>query len=822
MARWVLDRRPSGSGVAGGLALVLYLATLSRNWTGDSIEFAKAVESGHLSAFIEPHQMLIHPLAWAFYRLWQFLGWGGRALLPLQVLNALAGALCVGLMHRIVARIAGSERAAALVAAGFAVSYGPWLLSTEAEFVTVPLAVTLVLLWWILSASDDQWRRPRFAAGLGTAVGVAILTYQTSVFLIPAGVIGWLLADRLPRRERLWQSVRFSGAAVVTAAPIYLGVIFFLFDVRDWQALRAWQLRAGAGTVYGVLTWRDIPHGVYAFVRTLAGFPGIRLNDRTTSYWAGAALTERALLGAYYVVAAAVVAVPFVPAWFRRQELLQRHRRAATILGTWGLLFAAFAFYWVPGDVTFWLPVLVPWWILVGALLTVRGRASGAGTPRSRLSVPGSDDLWVLALCLMLLVSNGVGVVLPQRDLDGNRAYWVAMDMVGRTAPADLVIVSVDHPALLYVPYFAGRRTVAMYGRQPSVGPNERAVLRALEREIGEVHARGGHVWIVGPVAESGMPWANCAAEDPARRAEGRFRCARTVGEHGESIIEILPAQGSRRPCAIISPSRRVRASPLRLCVVVAMSETHTILVIEDDDHLSRLLKESLTMAGHNVLTASDGKSGLAVFESDRPDLLLLDVMMPWMDGWQVLERLRQVSDTPVIMLTSLDSVADRLHGFALGVDDYVSKPFSLAELNARVKAVLARATRPAALATRTPLAFGGITVDFNSRRVFKCGEPVNLSATAFRLLAALAENPGRAMSHEELLERAWGTEYTEQIHYVKRYIWFLRQEVEDDPSNPQYIQTVRGHGYRLVTEGSAGGDSAAAGETGEAGAARG
>lgn len=228
------------------------------------------------------------------------------------------------------------------------------------------------------------------------------------------------------------------------------------------------------------------------------------------------------------------------------------------------------------------------------------------------------------------------------------------------------------------------------------------------------------------------------------------------------------------------------------------MTDVARVLVVDDDKNLLRLLDESLTTAGYDVLTAANGLDGVRALYGGRPDIMVLDVMMPRMDGWTTLTRVREMSDVPVIMLTARDAESDRLRGFELGVDDYVTKPFSLRELNARVRAVLSRAARATVEPVRPPLAVGDLVVDFGSRRVMKRGEAVPLTPTEYRLLAALAEQPGRTVGHEQLLERVWGPEYADEPGYVKRYVWYLRQKIEDDPSEPRYVETVRGFGYRL------------------------
>jgi len=229
------------------------------------------------------------------------------------------------------------------------------------------------------------------------------------------------------------------------------------------------------------------------------------------------------------------------------------------------------------------------------------------------------------------------------------------------------------------------------------------------------------------------------------------------------------------------------------------------VLVVDDDQNLVRLLSESLESGGYQVVSAVNGLEGLRQLYLTRPDLVVLDVMMPRMDGWETLARVREMSDVPVIMLTARDVESDRLRGFELGVDDYVTKPFSLAELNARVRAVLGRAARTGGERVAPPVVVGDLVVDFGARRALKAGQPLALTPTEYRLLAVLAENAGRTLSHEQLLERVWGPEYVDEPGYVKRYVWYLRQKVEDDPSQPRYVETVRGFGYRLAKEPGAG-----------------
>jgi two-component system OmpR family response regulator len=221
------------------------------------------------------------------------------------------------------------------------------------------------------------------------------------------------------------------------------------------------------------------------------------------------------------------------------------------------------------------------------------------------------------------------------------------------------------------------------------------------------------------------------------------------------------------------------------------------LLIIDDDKTLLRFLKEYLEGDGFQVVTAEGGMKAIKTFFSERPDLVVLDVMMPGMDGWEVCARVREMADTPIIMLTAKASESDKLRGFRLGVDDYVVKPFSLAELSARVKAVLSRTAKIREEEGRF-LQAGSIKIDLRRREVVMGDEFLPLTETEFRLLAALCRNPGEAVSHQKLILKVWGAHYDPRGGALRRFIWLLRQKVENDPKNPQHIQNVRGYGYRF------------------------
>lgn len=221
------------------------------------------------------------------------------------------------------------------------------------------------------------------------------------------------------------------------------------------------------------------------------------------------------------------------------------------------------------------------------------------------------------------------------------------------------------------------------------------------------------------------------------------------------------------------------------------------ILIVDEEPDVVRLISVSFGMQQSNweIIAASDGEEGLAMLERERPALVLLDVGLPDMSGFQVLEQIRLFSDVPVIMLTVHDDELSKVRGLELGADDYITKPFSHLELLARVRAVLRRA-QSLPLAHEKPFVSGDLTVDFVRREVTRRGEPVPLTATEYRLLYHLVRNAGQVLPHETLLARVWGREYTDEINYLKVYVSRLRAKLEDDPRNPQHILTEYGIGY--------------------------
>ena len=225
-----------------------------------------------------------------------------------------------------------------------------------------------------------------------------------------------------------------------------------------------------------------------------------------------------------------------------------------------------------------------------------------------------------------------------------------------------------------------------------------------------------------------------------------------------------------------------------------------TVLVIDDDRDLAEMVKMQLEHAGYQAIVAYAGLEGLQRAYQVRPDLVILDIMMPGMDGWEVCKRLRELSTVPIIILSARGMKDDIVRGLEAGADDYLVKPFSAAELIARVKAVLRRANngRGGARSRSRIYSNGYLTIDFDRHLVTVKGKRVNLTPTEFKLLSLLVRNEGRVLPHRYLLTQVWGPEYADDVDYIKLYIRYLRQKIEENPSQPVYIQTEWGVGYRF------------------------
>jgi len=224
------------------------------------------------------------------------------------------------------------------------------------------------------------------------------------------------------------------------------------------------------------------------------------------------------------------------------------------------------------------------------------------------------------------------------------------------------------------------------------------------------------------------------------------------------------------------------------------------ILVIDDAPEMTQFLEHVLRREGHEVTTAQSAWEGLKLAHQFRPDLVVLDVMMPQMDGWEALQRLREFSDVPVIMLTAVDGVDNKVLGLDYGADDYITKPFEVQELKARIRSILRRASIP----TTTPeerLSFDGgrLILDPPARQVLLNGEPISLTPTEYKLLLCLARHAGRVLTYDQILDRVWGPGYENSVSIIKVYIRRLRKKIEPEPHRPRYLLTRWGVGYSMA-----------------------
>jgi two-component system KDP operon response regulator KdpE len=223
------------------------------------------------------------------------------------------------------------------------------------------------------------------------------------------------------------------------------------------------------------------------------------------------------------------------------------------------------------------------------------------------------------------------------------------------------------------------------------------------------------------------------------------------------------------------------------------------ILVVDDEPETLKYVSMNLRARGYDVRTAEDGRSALIEFESSIVDLVILDIMMPDIDGFQVCRAVRRSSEVPIIMLSARGQEKDIVRALDLGADDYLTKPFGVEELLARVRATMRRSPKTG-LASHPPLVMEGLEIDFDARRVLVKGLEVKLTPTEYDLLAHLSTNAGRVLTHRSLLQAVWGPEYGDETEYLWAYIRRLRRKIEPDPGNPRYIHTLPGVGYSFIS----------------------
>lgn len=433
MDRWRQHERIIALGLMIG-ATALYGLTLSRHYSADSILIAQSIEHGRL---YHPAHPLLWPLGWLFVQGWRLLGWQGRALLPLQTLNALAGAVCVAWLYLLLRRTPGrpvDRPVALLAAAGWAVSSGLWLLSTDAEMVTLALALQLGLLAIMLWPSPTVKARLAYAAALG--VGLALATLSWVLTLVMVALIPLVaLPPGTPKRRRQM------AAAAIAAGLVLLPV--WLSRVPQWPYPAS----------YAAVSARDLPHAAYAFLRSLVGYPGLGLSGHSAEFFLSAPLATRLAFVGVYLIGGSLSVWPLIVLWRRRSQWKAPTRRTLAGLAAWGALLALFALWWVAGDVSFWLPAAGLWWYAAGLALS--------HVPARYLRAAG-------ALVAGLGLYHGLTLIGPQHDLARNIPYAWAQNVARLTESADLILTPDNNLLALYLPYFNDRPTLPMFADPPA------------------------------------------------------------------------------------------------------------------------------------------------------------------------------------------------------------------------------------------------------------------------------------------------------------------------------------------------------------------
>jgi len=223
-----------------------------------------------------------------------------------------------------------------------------------------------------------------------------------------------------------------------------------------------------------------------------------------------------------------------------------------------------------------------------------------------------------------------------------------------------------------------------------------------------------------------------------------------------------------------------------------------TVLVVDDEKSLRDFVRRNLEVRHFRVLTASNGLEAISLFNTEQLDLVIMDLMMPHLDGMETTRRIRQSSTIPIIILTALGEETEKIQAFDLGADDYLTKPFGVGELLGRIKAVLRRTHWAEPLTTDEQIERGEINIDLARHQVLVRGNPVSLTPTEFNLLVYMMRNPGKVLPHRAVLQHVWGTEYGEEAEYLRVYMGRLRQKIESDPLRPRYLLTEHGIGYRF------------------------
>ena len=500
--------------------LVLYLCTLSQSYFGDGLQFTMLIENGDLTSILAPNHMLYPLIGLGFYRAWEVVGWNGGALLPLQVLSALGGAISGGMMYLIAARVTKSQIWALGVAVTFAVSAGVWVYSTDVESVTLPLLFSLFVLYAVIADRDpSRVASPLF---LGALVFLSVAIYETGVLLVVPVLAGYLMATQLTWRLRIRQSLIFIFVSGGSTLILYASVAVLVAKVGNLQEFLDWHFALSSTGLWGKPSLSTPVRAGIAVVKNLGGYPGMQQESWPT--WLSAASTgQRALMVVSTVALSVGFLVSLIFIFAHRKFIWSHHRRILIIFLAWTIIYSVFALYWVASDPSFWVPALVPWWLLVGVAAAANPAfetPGGYAHRPTRRQLLGLVTVF-LVLCLMSVVFSVVPRMRP------NCSYRIAMDISRATTPADLVITSGWDSYFLTMPYFGHRNTISVYHwmlnsvadspwalrpTEVSVNDGRRSkadVFREISKKIDEVRHRGGRVLLVGvPAGEKEWSFA--------------------------------------------------------------------------------------------------------------------------------------------------------------------------------------------------------------------------------------------------------------------------------------------------------------------------
>jgi hypothetical protein len=535
-------KRTYSFAVLGLVVFAGYLLTLSRNYLGDGIQFVMATEAKNIS--LMPNHMLYNAFIFVWYEMWRLLGWTGNAIMPLQIFSAFWGAVSVVLFSFLILRITNSLKITVLVSFGFAVSFATWLFSTDVEVVTFPLALNLLLLNIVIASPSHWLGRPWGAAATGLLTSISILSYQTGVFMVPVAVLAYLLRDfgKSASKRRLILLYLFS--VLIVAFGCYILIARLVYNVATVRAFVHWQFFLSGTGPWGAFSRLSLLTGILGFVRTLSSFPGLSYIAGVRTFFMFAHLWEKVFFISYYSILAAMVGYMSFMLILRWRILFERYRVPLSLFAVSGFLYAAFAVYWMPADIQFWVPVAASWWGGMALFLASHGTEGGRNEGLKLLSSrPG-----VVAVSFVCIISvvNFFGTVLPDRKIKNNLEYNVAVSLKDMVKKNDLVITSGADRIFLYIPYFLKINVLSIFLLGVENGTSQN-VPAEIDRRIEEAVSEGNDVYLVGMKPGRFVVWKEMNKLGIDQGFAGRYHamvCSR-IGD--EEILKLTTDNGTLR-----------------------------------------------------------------------------------------------------------------------------------------------------------------------------------------------------------------------------------------------------------------------------------